>query len=213
MGKKTIEGLYLLADTSVLQGEALLQAVAAALTAGAKVVQYRDKSSDAQKRRGEAMALRALCAAHDACFLVNDDAPLALDVGADGVHIGRDDGGMARARAALGADRIVGVSCYNQPELARRAQSQGADYVAFGAFFPSDIKPHAVRADIALLRDPSLNVPVVAIGGINAENAAPLIANGASAIAVISAVLKADDPGRAARELVQLFEYRLEQHP
>ena len=213
MGKKTIEGLYLLADTSVLQGEALLQAVAAALTAGAKVVQYRDKSSDAQKRRGEAMALRALCAAHDACFLVNDDAQLALDVGADGVHIGRDDGGMARARAVLGADKTVGVSCYNQPELARRAQSQGADYVAFGAFFPSDIKPHAVRADIALLRDPTLNIPVVAIGGINAENAAPLIANGASAIAVISAVLKADDPGRAARELVQLFEYRLEQPP
>ncbi len=208
MAKKTIEGLYLLADTSVLQGEALLEAVAAALAAGASVVQYRDKSHDPHKRRGEAMALRALCAVHGAAFLVNDDARLALEVDADGVHIGRDDGGLAAARALLGADKIIGVSCYNQPQRAHRAQSEGADYVAFGAFFPSGIKPDAVRANIALLRDASLIVPLVAIGGINAENAAPLIANGASALAVISAVLKAEDPGAAAREIVQLFEKR-----
>jgi len=200
--------LYLLADTSVLQDDALLQAVAAALTAGVKVVQYRDKSDDTLKRRDDAKALRALCAAHEAVFLVNDDAGLAVETGADGVHIGREDGGIAVARSLLGEEKIIGVSCYNRPQLAREAQAQGADYVAFGAFFPSGIKPEAVRADFSLLHDDALHIPVVAIGGINAENAAPLIENGASALAVISAILKADDPGRAAREIVQLFEKR-----
>ena len=204
--KKKISGLYLLADTSVLQGDALYHAVRQAAASGAGVIQYRDKSRDPARRLADALALAAICREQEACFLINDDAQLALDADADGVHIGRDDGGVARARGILGADKIIGVSCYNQPELAHRAQSEGADYVAFGAFFSSDIKPDAVRADMALLRDESLIVPVVAIGGINAENAAPLIKNGASAIAVISAVLKADDPGRAARELVQLFD-------
>ena len=133
---------------------------------------------------------------------------LAREVGADGVHIGRDDGSVAAARAVVGKSALVGVSCYDQPERAYQAQAAGADYVAFGAFFPSSVKPDAAHADISLLGDPALRVPVVAIGGITKENAAPLIENGAAALAVISAVLRSADPGRAARELVQLIDQR-----
>ncbi|MGC1817794.1 MAG: thiamine phosphate synthase, partial [Casimicrobiaceae bacterium] len=145
-------------------------------------------------------------------FIVNDDVGIAYDVGADGVHIGEDDGGIARARAMLGPDRLIGVSCYNEWERAQSAIDAGADYVAFGSFFASTTKPDARRADPSLLaRAASLCVPVVAIGGITSANAATLIDAGATAVAVIGDVFGHDELSaieRAAAAIAAQFAKR-----
>jgi thiamine-phosphate pyrophosphorylase len=139
-------------------------------------------------------------------FIVNDDAALAVDAGADGVHIGADDGDIAGARDIVGPDRLVGVSCYDDLALAHAAVAAGADYVAFGSFFPSSVKPQARHAEIGLLgRARALGVPVVAIGGITATNARELIRAGASAVAVITAVFDGPDVEAAAREIAHAF--------
>ncbi len=181
-------GLYAvtpdLADTA-----RLVRCVEAALGGGARAIQYRNKVADAALSRAQAVALAQVHAARGGLYIVNDDAALAAEVGADGVHLGEDDGGIARARALVGPERIIGVSCYNRFELAQAAIDAGADYVAFGSFFASSVKPDARRADVALLaRAKSLGVPVVAIGGITAGNARALFVAGADAVAVISDV-------------------------
>jgi thiamine-phosphate pyrophosphorylase len=144
-----------------------------------------------------------------ALFIVNDDVELALAVDADGVHVGRDDEGVAAARARLGPGRLVGASCYDQLGLARAAVAAGADYVAFGSFFPSPTKPNAARADVGLLRRArhELGVPLVAIGGITPENGAPLVAAGADMLAAIGAVFGASDPRAAAAAFAPLFDH------
>jgi thiamine-phosphate pyrophosphorylase len=199
-----VAGLYAVtpdaADTADLAAR-----VDAAIAGGATAIQYRAKSAAPATRREQAEALARIAAARGALFIVNDDAALAAAVGADGVHIGEDDGGIEAARRLLGPDAIVGVSCYDDFALGEAAAAAGADYVAFGSFFPSTVKPGARRADIALLgRAAVLRVPVVAIGGIDEDNAGTLIAAGADALAVISAVFGAPDPGgvlRAARRI------------
>ena len=188
-----LRGLYALTpdvdDTPVLVAKA-----AAALEGGATAIQYRNKQASASLRQAQALALARLHAARGALFIVNDDPALAANVGADGVHVGEDDASVISARELLGPDRIVGVSCYNDFERARAAVEQGADYVAFGSFFSSSTKPAARHADLELLRRArSLDVPIVAIGGIDADNAAMLIEAGADAVAVISAVFMHDD--------------------
>lgn len=184
----------------------LLDAAAAALRGGAVMLQYRDKSGDAQRRRDEASALLALCREGGALLVINDDVELALAVGARAVHLGEDDTGVAQARARLGPDAVIGVSCYDDLARARGLAAAGADYLAFGAFFPSPTKPAARRADLELLRDSaSLGLPRVAIGGISADNAAPLVAAGADYLAVISAVFGADDIAAAAARIDALF--------
>jgi thiamine-phosphate pyrophosphorylase len=180
----------------------------AALAGGASAVQYRNKAAPAALRREQAGALRALCKARGAIFIVNDDVELALAVDADGVHLGRDDASVAAARARLGPDAIVGVSCYDAIGRAQAAVSAGGDYIAFGSFYPSRVKPDAVRAPLSLIAEAKARWPgtsVVAIGGITAANAAPLVAAGADAVAVISALYDAPDVGLAARELVACF--------
>lgn len=185
----------------------LATAVEAALRGGVRVLQYRDKTSDHARRRAEASALQALCAAYSVPFLVNDDVELAAAIGADGVHLGEDDGDVPGARARLGTKAIIGVSCYDTLERARIATAQGADYLAFGAFFPTRSKQTTRRATPSLLREARrFGLPRVAIGGIDADNAAPLIEAGADCIAVISAVFGADDIEAAARRLAALFE-------
>jgi thiamine-phosphate pyrophosphorylase len=152
------------------------------------------------------MALRVACRDAGVPFIVNDDAKLALELGADGVHLGEDDGDIASTRRLLGDDAIIGVSCYDDIERARMLAAQGADYLAFGAFFPSPTKPHAPRASLQLLRDSaSLGLPRVAIGGITPDNARPLVDAGANLIAVISGVFDAPDPVAAARAYLSLF--------
>lgn len=200
-------GLYALTDAGLIGEDRLIPAVAAAIDGGAVMVQYRDKSGDAGKRLWEAQDLAHLCRALRVPLIINDDVELALAVGAAGVHLGRDDGDIAQARERLGADAIIGVSCYNRLELALAAQQAGADYVAFGAFFSSAVKPDAVRATPALLREAKarLHVPVVAIGGITADNGALLVEAGADLLAVISDVFGHSDIRAAAARIAGLF--------
>jgi thiamine-phosphate pyrophosphorylase len=180
--------------------------VTAALAGGAGAVQYRNKTADAALKRAQAAALARVRAARGAMFIVNDDPVLAAEVGADGVHLGEDDDSVAAARAILGPDRIIGVSCYNELKRAAAAVAAGADYVAFGSFFASAVKPGARRADVALLLNARhLGVPVVAIGGITADNARELAYAGADAVAVISAVFDAPDVEAAARAVAKAF--------
>ncbi len=158
-----------------------MRRVEAALAGGAGAIQYRSKGTDAALRHRQAEALARITTERGALFIVNDDPALCAAVGADGVHLGEDDGSPAVARAIIGPERIIGVSCYNDFALAEAAVAAGADYVAFGSFFPSSVKPDARRADVALLaRAGVLDVPVVAIGGITAENAGDLQRAGAA---------------------------------
>jgi thiamine-phosphate pyrophosphorylase len=179
-----------------------------ALRGGAKVLQFRNKKADVALRREQAGALRDLTHEFAVPLIVNDDAALAQQVDADGVHLGGADGSVAEARAMLGGDKLIGVSCYNRLALAHEAVRQGVDYVAFGSFFPSTVKPDAVVASLDLLRQArrELSVPLVAIGGITAQNGAQLIEAGANALAAISAVFAAPDIEDAAREFSNLFE-------
>lgn len=181
------KGLYAITDSRLI-GARLLESVEAAIRGGAAVVQYRDKSDDHPRRAEEAGALQQLCRSHDVIFIINDDVELAAQIGADGLHIGQKDDSLNRARQRLGEDTIIGVSCYNRLELAQTAEQSGADYIAFGRFFSSNIKPDAVGAHLELLEQArkEINIPVVAIGGITAENGPQLVEAGADLLAVIS---------------------------
>ena len=183
-----LRGLYVITDGST--GDVLLSKVEQALLGRATIVQYRDKTTDSARREQEARALRALCHEHNALFIINDDVALAKTVQADGVHVGREDSALTVARTALGNTAIIGVSCYNQLELALTAAQHGADYVAFGSFFPSPTKPNAPRATLPLLHEAraQLHVPICAIGGITLATAPALVAEGANMLAVISDV-------------------------
>jgi thiamine-phosphate pyrophosphorylase len=185
----------------------LVARVEAAIRGGAAAMQYRTKAADAALREAQARALVRACEGR-ALLIVNDDAALAARVAADGVHLGEDDGAIDDARRRLPSDAIVGVSCYGDASRARDAAAQGADYVAFGSFFPSRVKPGARQAKVELLAHArTLGVPVVAIGGITAANAAALVTAGADAVAVISDVFAhATHAGveRATRRLVDV---------
>lgn len=170
-------------------------------------LQYRNKQAGAALRDEQAVALLALARAHGVRLLINDDAALAARIGADGVHLGEDDGDLAQARTLLGADALVGASCYGDIARARRAVQAGADHVAFGAFYPSATKPGARRAHPDLLgQAAALGVPRVAIGGITPDNAGPLLDAGADLIAVVGGVFDAPDPTAAARAYRAVFD-------
>ncbi|MCX7673408.1 MAG: thiamine phosphate synthase [Thiobacillaceae bacterium] len=184
----------------------LLAATEPILQAGCRWLQYRHKTAPAALRLAQARALRALTRRYGAHLIINDDVRLALAVGADGAHLGRDDGDLAAARMALGPSRVLGASCYQNLQLAHRAVAAGADYVAFGSVFPSTTKPQAAHAPLALIGQARRELPVavVAIGGITLDNAAAVLAAGAHALAVIGAVYTARDPGAAAAGLLAL---------
>lgn len=207
MTRHAISGLYAITPQCADTG-ALLDKVERALQGGARLVQYRDKSGDVALRFEQASELLALCRRFSVPLIVNDDLRLADLAGADGVHFGRGDGSLHEARLLLGAGKIIGVSCYNDLQLARAAQADGADYAAFGSFFPSATKPQAVAAPLDLLREArrELALPLVAIGGITPDNAGQLLAAGAAALAVISAVFDAPDVRAAAAGFAGLFE-------
>lgn len=199
-----IRGLYAITDPTLIPAAQLLQACEAALRGGARLLQYRDKPASDRERRQRAASLRDLCRDHNALFLINDDPELAADIGADGVHIGQSDGGIERARRLLGDKAIIGISCYSDPYLARAAAAAGANYVAFGRFYPSVTKPQAPAADPAVLAT-DLAIPLVAIGGITTDNAASLIGAGADAVAVIHGLFSAADIEAQARAFARLF--------
>ena len=198
----TARGLYAITNGSRPD---LPAAAAGALAGGARVLQYRDVTQDRTQRQHEALALRQLCQTHGVPLLIDADVALALAVGADGVHLD-DVAGIADARAALGDQAIIGVSCRDSLERAQAAVRAGADYVSFGAFFRSPTRPLAPRASIDLLRrSAALGVPRVAIGGITPDNGGSLIEAGADYLAAISAVFGANDVRQAARRISDLY--------
>jgi thiamine-phosphate pyrophosphorylase len=205
----TVAGLYALtpdcADTDLLA-----ERVRAALAGGATAIQYRNKAAAPALRLEQARVLREACAASGATFIVNDDVELARRIDADGVHLGRDDATLTAARRRLGSQAMIGVSCYDSLARADAAVRSGADYIAFGSFFVSTVKPKAVRAPVGLLSAAKRRwkVPVVAIGGITVANAPSLIAAGADAVAVISDIFELADPRaieQRARAIAALF--------
>lgn len=202
-----LRGLYAITDSHLLAGR-LLPAVEAALTGGAAIVQYRDKSGDTARRLDEARALRRACRQRGVPLLINDDVELALAAGADGVHLGRGDAALQAARARLGPDAIIGATCHDSLAFAEEAWRNGASYLAFGAMYPSATKPGASAATSGTLAAARrFGLPVVAIGGITADNAGPVIAAGADCVAVISDLWTATDITARARAISDLFEF------
>lgn len=205
-----LRGLYAITDSKLLADGRLLPYVEAALRGGARLLQYRDKSTDESRRLREAEALRELCERHGATLIINDDAELAARLGVS-VHLGQTDGSLAAARALLGRQAIIGATCHGSLQLADQAVAEGADYVAFGRFFQSLTKPGASEASPELLeqaRARFANVPLVAIGGVSLDNAPELIGRGADLLAVINALFAADTPAeveRRARAFAALF--------
>ena len=210
MLNKKLAGLYAITNSDMATEVDLTQQVEQALKGGVNIVQYRDKTSDQGRRLEESKKLLELCRRHSACFIINDDVQLAAAVEADGVHLGRDDQDIGSARAQLGSDAILGVSCYNRLDLAIAAQDAGVDYVAFGRFFPSNTKPQAVQAEIELLTEAkqALHIPIVAIGGITPENSAALIEAGADMLAVIQGLFGQQDVRAAAEQFNQQFSQK-----
>ncbi|MDQ3287698.1 MAG: thiamine phosphate synthase [Pseudomonadota bacterium] len=198
-------GLYAITEDE-LDTQRLLQRAEAVLGAGVSWLQYRNKSASPELRQEQAFALLSSCRVHDVPLIVNDDWQLAARIGADGAHLGSNDGELKAAREALGPHALLGASCYDDIELARRAVADGASYIAFGAFYPSSTKPGTRRAGRELLAAAAaLGVPRVAIGGITPDNARPLIDAGADLIAAISGVFGAADPAVAARAYRSCF--------
>lgn len=205
MIKFPTSGLYAITQTANKSPDIIINEVAAAIRGGAVVVQYRDKNPvDAPFLARE---LVKVCHRHNVPLLINDDIELAALVGADGVHLGKEDGAVAGARKQLGSDAIIGVSCYDFVEQAIAAEALGATYAAFGRFFPSSSKPLAAPAHIETLRQAklALTIPIVAIGGILPENGAQLLAAGADLLAVIGGVFD-DQPEQSARAYQDLFD-------
>lgn len=203
-----LAGLYAITDPILTPPESIVEKVRGAIIGGARIVQYRDSISHYALRRRQATALLRLCGEHGVPLIVNNDVALARSVGAHGVHLGRDDMRASEARSLLGDDAIIGISCYNDFKRAEKARNAGADYVTFGSFFTSTIKPRASVAELKLLTRARrfVALPICAIGGITAENAALLIRAGADLVAVISGVFGQPDPGTAARRIAALFK-------
>jgi thiamine-phosphate pyrophosphorylase len=190
-----VRGLYAITP----EGPALLDKVRAALEGGIVLLQYRRKSGT----MGEAKAVLDLAREYRVPLIVNDRVELALALGADGAHLGREDGDFRLARRKV-EGKILGASCYDRLDLARQAVAAGADYVAFGSVFASPTKPGAVRAPLSLFGH-DLGVPKCAIGGLTLENAPQVIAAGADLLAVVSDLFDAPDIAARARAYAKLF--------
>ena len=205
--KNNLKGLYAITDQQLITEEDFRQSVEAALQGGTRVIQYRDKSDNQNKRHQQASLLRALCDQYHAICIINDDIELARAVNAHGVHLGKDDFSLRHARQVLGENAIIGVSCYNDLNRAIEAENYNADYVAFGAIFSSSTKPDAKVAglDIIAQAKQQLSIPVCTIGGITQENIRQVIQQGADMAAVISGIFSADDIKQATTTLSEYF--------
>ena len=187
-----INGLY--AITPDLENtDQLCKMVEASILGGARVIQYRNKVAKHLRLISQARALLSVCRKHQTPLIINDHVKLCLALDADGVHIGGDDGDIAAIKKRIGPDKILGVSCYGDFARAQVAAKLGADYVAFGACFPSNTKPNAPRAELNLFAQAkTLSVPSVAIGGITLENVGSVVNAGADAVAVIGELFNRD---------------------
>ena len=201
-----IKGLYAVTPDG-LGTELLCKKVMAALQGGASMVQYRNKVADASLRLRQATALLALCRSHGVPLIINDHLDLCAKIDADGLHLGATDCDLGAARRLLGKHKILGASCYNQLNLAINAEQAGANYAAFGACFVSGTKPNAVSTPLSLITEAKqkISIPLVAIGGIDLQNASQVIRAGADAIAVVGALFSADDITQASQQFTQLF--------
>jgi len=206
MSSQHLKGLYVITDDQ-LSGEHLLTHVQQALAGGACLVQYRSKTGSEAAREHIARAVLELCREQRVPLLINDDIELAAKIGANGVHLGQDDGRVNAARNKLGSGAIVGVTCHASLELAEIAQQEGASYVAFGRFFDSNTKPEAPPAKLDILQEAkaTLNIPICAIGGITPDNAPALIEAGADMLAVIHGVFGQPDIQSATERYALLF--------
>lgn len=203
-----IQGLYAITDPTLCPNDSLLEKVSDAIHGGAKIIQYRDKTQPFSVQKTTALKLAKLCKQHKVLFIINDSIELAHHCKADGIHLGKNDSAIEKAREALGTNAIIGISCYNSLDRAQQMQDSGADYVAFGRFFASQTKPDAPQAEMSTLQKAKqqLNIPVVVIGGITEKNAAELIAAGADSIAVIQGIFAQNNTQHAAQSLSDLFQ-------
>ncbi len=201
-----ISGLYAITPNE-LATSLLCKQVEAAIQGGAKLVQYRNKAADAPLRLIQASALLVLCRSYKVPLVINDHLDLCAQIDADGLHLGATDSDVGAARRLLGADKIIGASCYNRIDFAIKAEAAGASYVAFGACFGSQTKPDAIHAPLALFAEAKqkISIPLVAIGGINLDNASRVISAGANAIAVVGALFNANDMVKSSQEFTNLF--------
>lgn len=202
-----MRGLYAITHVTTNDEEQGFENVIAAIRGGAQFIQYRDKIHSQATCRRIGHRLLMVCREHEAHLIINDDIALCQAIDADGVHLGQDDTNLTRAREQLDETKIIGVSCYNQLQLAVQAQQNGADYVAFGSFFNSSTKPEAASAPMALLTEAKtcLALPIIAIGGITVDNGQQLINAGADALAVINGVFAVDDVESTARKFSHYF--------
>ena len=206
--RKELKGLYAITDENLISEENFEQSIKLALQGGCQIIQYRDKSNNHNRRLRQATLLRTLCTQYHATCIINDDIELALTVHADGVHLGRDDVSISQARKKLGENSIIGISCYNDLNLAIEAEKNRADYVAFGAMFSSPTKPEASNASPQLIASAKkqLSTPVCAIGGITEKNIVQVIDQGADMAAVISSLFASDNIKNTATILCQHFD-------
>lgn len=193
----------------------LLAAITEAAQGGMKALQWRRKTTTPDAGLAQARQVVQACRQLNVVSIINDDWQLAVLLDADGVHLGREDGSLAQARQALGPEKIIGCSCYDQPALARQALAAQVDYIAFGAMYPSRVKPDAVRATLEhieqgrMLAEGTGQRPrpaVVAIGGITAQNAGPLVHAGADSIALISGLFDSSNILATAEQCAALFD-------
>ena len=194
LDRSLLQGLYVLTDEFLTPNETLLEQMERVLKSGVRVIQYRNKNADEEEALRDCIRLQALCDYYEALFIVDDRLDVAYEMNADGLHVGMDDVGYEEARERLGKDKIIGVSCYGDIKRALHYEALGADYVAFGSFFPSPTKPHSQVISPSILKEAKkrLKAPICAIGGINQENIFQLHAYDLAMYSVISAVYNED---------------------
>lgn len=202
-----LQGVYAITDTCLMPDDTRLQELAeAALRGGLQLLQYRDKSADASKALRQARLLADLCRSYDCLLIINDDPVLARASEAQGVHLGQDDGVLLHARELLGADAIIGRTCHNSLALAQQAAQEGASYLAFGRCYASGTKPHAPATSLDIFKQArTLNLPLVAIGGITPERAPQVIQAGANLVAAVEGIFAAEDPQQAVQDYHRAF--------
>ncbi len=209
--KHNLKGIYAITDENLISEENFIKAIEAALQGGVRIIQYRDKSKDIKKRLQQANNLRSLCTQYRALCIINDDIELATKVNADGVHLGKEDIALGEARKKLGDDKIIGISCYNDINLALAAEKNSATYVAFGAMFSSPTKPDALCAapDIITRAKKQISIPICAIGGINENNIQQLTNKNTDMVAVISSLFSSNNIEQTANSLSRSFNNKI----
>ena len=207
MSSPRISGIYAITP-DLIDTTNLVMLTQQVLISGVQLIQYRNKIADNALKLEQAALLSTLCYEFNTPLIINDDLDLAIKVGADGVHLGAEDIAVVEARRRLGPGKIIGASCYNKLRYAIEAENYGADYVAFGSFYISSTKPGAVSAPINLLRKAKqyLQIPVVAIGGIDSENIIELAYKGADAVAVSSSIFNSINIQLETKKLSCIFK-------